>query len=79
MRCQSCCKDLATDNNTRREDRRREGHCPNCGNNLARGLATCLDCANLTEDVVDDWFPLDPSKKSKRKTYVKMARAGRLT
>jgi hypothetical protein len=43
---------------------------------LEPGLATCRECAGLTEDVVEDWYPSDPSKQSKIKSYAKMSRAG---
>lgn len=41
---------------------------------LAPGLATCSECAGLTDDVVEDMYPMDASKQSKIRSYAKMSR-----
>src|ERR1017187_8167586 len=61
----------------RKEDFRVDGLCSECKEHrpLEPGLATCRVCAQLTDDMVEDWYPMDPSKKSKRRSYLKMSRA----
>lgn len=59
----------------RKKTLRKDGYCSECKERrrLAPGLATCLECAGITGDAVGDCYVKNPSKK---KSYIKMARAG---